>query len=343
MATVFEKTWQFDINRAPSDNTTVLLLSKSLVWYLKAFLTGQQGGAASGLWSCYYSCDSATAGTAADGVDRWGGGTFDGTKIVRAAAGVAHSWFVLKSPSIASPFGSTNWYCIIDFSGSADNTPINLVFSKAAPTGGTTTARPTSTDEWTHAANSQLNDNTNGAMKFHGLLATDGNFVLFASKTGSGLSSFGIIFQVLSNPGRTGDLYPVATFIGYSTSATGPFDCQSNGLIVNTVGAWRMRLFDGSSVSTTTTAGGVIYNTSSMLQSLSYQAAKTDFTDGDVGDAPVYLLNNDASKASKRGRLADICFIVGNPAQGATEPPAGPPASMVVGGLWLPTNTAPIF
>src|SRR3954451_9780282 len=172
MPTTVEKSWQFDPNRLAADNTTVIQLSRAFVWWMKAFLTGQIGGAAQGLWSVYGSCDGVTAGL--DAVDRWTL-AFDGTKIVRAAAGVAHSWMVLKSPLLATPAGDLNFSAILDFSGVADSTPLNLVFCKTAPPGGTTTARPVSVDEWAHTPSLQLNDNTNGTMRFHGFMPTDGS------------------------------------------------------------------------------------------------------------------------------------------------------------------------
>jgi hypothetical protein len=329
-ATAFDKAWQLDHNRAPSDGASVLALSRSFAWFLKAFLKGEQGGATLGLWTCAGSSDGVAAGM--DAVDRWGA-PYNGAKLVRAAAGVAHSWIVLRSPVITTAAGAMTFYCTIDFSGAADSTPINLVFSKAAPTGGSITARPTATDEWTHAANTpSTNDNTAGAMRFHGWLSADGACFMFgAGKNGSGQVNTGILFHVL-NEARATDLYPVATWANYLTTAPGVFGSANTAGLFGNAGGWRMRFADGSGVSTDTrpvfpSAGGTLL---SALFNL-------DFTDQTLGDFPIYLVNADANKNSMRGRLADVRSCVGAPpAQGQVEPLTGPIASVAIGSLWFP-------
>jgi hypothetical protein len=86
--TTFEKTWQFDLNRAAADNTTALGLIKSFYWWWKEFLQGHMvdpiAGVApsAGMWTVLGSSDSVTG--ALDGVDRWQtSGAYDGTKLVR--------------------------------------------------------------------------------------------------------------------------------------------------------------------------------------------------------------------------------------------------------------------
>lgn len=336
MATVFEKTWQFDFNRVPADNTTVLLLSKSFLWWLKAFLKGEQGGALAGLWTCVGSSDSVTAGM--DSVDRWTA-AFDATKIVRAAAGVAHSWIVLKSPAIPTAAGALNFYCIIDVAGAADNTALNLVFSKALPTGGTITARPVATDEWAHTASQQLNDNTNGASRFHGDLATDGSWLISTSKIGSGFAGLAIGFFPFAEA-RAADLYPVATYAAWN-AAVGVGSGGWGYTIFANAANWRSFFYNGGGVSSGGTplqpcngAGTSMVNNSSTFP---------DFIDGAVNDFPVYFWDDTVGKRSLRGRLVDVRWALGVPGQGTTEPLAGPPASCILGACWLPSNQAPLL
>lgn len=68
-----EKTWQSFMNYV-LDSSSATNTGKNAVWFIKAFLTGQVGGAKNvqGLWTIDSSCDGTTAGTAGDGVDRWG-------------------------------------------------------------------------------------------------------------------------------------------------------------------------------------------------------------------------------------------------------------------------------
>lgn len=323
-----EKTWQTDLNRAPSDNTTVLGLSRSWLWYVKAFLKGEVGGATAGLWTCVGSSDSVTAGM--DGTDRWGA-TYDGTKIVRASGAVAHSWIVLRSPNFtAGAITATPFYMTIDYSGTLDYQTV-FVFSKAAPTGGTITARPTATDEWVHTATQgQVNDNTTAAFKFNGWLATDGNFALGAAKTTSGIMYVAQIFQVLSNA-NANDLYPASSFANYLASGTGGFQQSTN--------IWRGRTADGS----VTYAGGsmaVPRGVSGADPVAGMSFATGDVTIGKYLRLPTWLYVTDSGLQSVRGRFVDL--VESGPAltvnQGYVEPASGAPVSQILGYLWFPVN-----
>lgn len=458
MSTVFEKTWQFDLNRAAADNTTVGNLSRSFAWWVKEFLKGNMvdpiaGVApAAGQWTVFGSCDSATAGL--DGVDRWGT-VFDKTKIVRPmvaitsaslfttpsatggslAAGIYRylvfaiddlgrfgpqgsevsatttgttgsvaitwtsytngsyntgapnfrifrtavngatgteslyqdvtvgsggsqtftdtgagwlagstsgitqqtvasvSWIVLKSPLMTTPAGSMNFYYTIAYSGTTDQAPLTIVGSKAAPTGGSITARPTATDEWVHTANLQVNDSTNGTMRWNGWLTTDGTFVVAGAKTGSGLFSVGLAGVLLGDTASV-DQYPFATFVAYSTGTRGAFTDSTFYANAN----WRMRTFDGSVASVACSPVAMqVQNTS--VCGLSYPVGTGDFTTGSLGDMPIYFGDNTASKASIRGRIKDLLYMIGGAASGTVEPIVGTIQSAVLGHLWIPANS----
>src|SRR3954465_5110962 len=90
MPTTFEKSWFLDPNRPhPAGSTSVLDQGKAQLWYWKAFLKGDVGGATLGLWAVIGSSDGVTA--ALDGIDRWigagGSAVYDGTKINRGLQG----------------------------------------------------------------------------------------------------------------------------------------------------------------------------------------------------------------------------------------------------------------
>ena len=91
-------------------------------------------------WTMRYSCNSVTAGAAGDGVDR----ITTNANLVWASAGSAHSWIVLRQTGIA-----TNFELLLSCENAhASGTTLMIVVSPAAGfTGGTTTARPTATDE----------------------------------------------------------------------------------------------------------------------------------------------------------------------------------------------------
>lgn len=322
MATTFEKTWQTALNVAPSDNATVLGLSRSYLWFVKAFLKGETGGATTGLWTCVGSSDSVTAGM--DNSDRWGA-TYDGTKIVRASGAVAHSWIVLKSPNFtAGGITAVPFYMIIQYNGTLDYQAI-FVFSKAAPTGGSITARPTATDEWVHSAGQgQVNDNTTGAHKFNGWLATDGNFAFGAAKTTTGIMQVGQLFHVLSNANSV-DLYPACSLVFYS--ATGAF--LVSGVI-------RGRTADGT---VTFSAGNHAYPRGSS-DTVAMSTTTGDVTVGRYHRLITWLFVADAAVPSIRGRFADIVVAAPSAAsvQGYVEPGTGAPAAAILGNLWFPVN-----
>lgn len=146
-----ELVWSADTNHPFAVQSPDASSAKWYLWYLVHQLLGANTGGvtfSSGLWTTYQSCDGAAYGTAGDGVDRWGA-SFDATKLVAATPDgppntQARSWYVLKSP-VSGGFTSP-MYLIVDMSNSDPAQP-DFWLCKAAPTGGSTVARPTSTDE----------------------------------------------------------------------------------------------------------------------------------------------------------------------------------------------------
>jgi hypothetical protein len=168
------KTWQFDINKTIAATGTIAGTNSALLLSLKNSLKGFGSNPA----TVDHSCSSTVAGSPGDGVDRWA----TAANIVFASAGVAHSWMVLKFAGIAS-----NFQVLISASteGNGAYSNVNWTVSMFASrsvgfTGGTTTARPTASDEqeigrygsgtkWN--ANSGISDST---MRLHVMMSTDG-------------------------------------------------------------------------------------------------------------------------------------------------------------------------
>jgi hypothetical protein len=131
-----DKTWQFTINFGPILNATSLLTSQATLYQVKAAMIGF----ASNPWTVSGSSNSSTSGM--DATDRW----VTSANLVWAAG--AHSWIVLRQAGIATKFE----VCFDLNSGS--DTLMTVVVSPAAGfgtanggTNGTTSARPTATDE----------------------------------------------------------------------------------------------------------------------------------------------------------------------------------------------------
>jgi hypothetical protein len=331
-----EKTWQFDMSRA-LDNSSAANLAKNFLWYIKALLKGEIGGAASGLWTCIGSSDSSTAGM--DNVDRWTN-AFDPTKLVRvAAAGSAHSWIVLQSP-VALTGGPV--YLIIDYVSNVGDTNCQMLLCYSAPTGGSVNARPTSTTESLvtggTTAGRQMVENGTNAHRVHGILSTDGMFFILGSKNGSNLFSCGIVFQML-NEAKPGDTFPGVIYMEYN--AAGIF--AKAALTQNS----------NPSLSVCRILGGgtpVGANGSHLLPTGANDLFATDLSgitdavDGNLNGFPMYFfpfLPALATTYSLKGRFFDWRYTHGGINHGTVSPLVGSPTSMTVGSTYVPTNVAP--
>ncbi len=462
--TTFEKTWQFGINYR-LDSTSTTTTNRHAIWWFKAFLMGQlpqrnfsaslsgdavahvevstttQDVLTQGLWTCYYSSNGTTAGTAGDGYDYWANGTIGiiggttlnmggragltsngavasfttGATIVGAvrltgvtnmaatdvgnfmtitgAATAAnnsatntpfkivqynsatsvdiynplgattdanngaiswvernpyipttnswtsmvcgtgvHPWFVLKSPLALGPY-----YIILDYN-TASAVALNIWMSKTAPTGGTTSARPTATDEvqiLSSVTLSQFMTNV-AASVVHGMLSTDGYFTLsIARGNGTGYCETAWFWQILADT-KSADLYKAVSYYNWQNSGDA---WLLSGLTTNA--RWAGRYFNGS-------------NTLASLQAIYYEYGGTQFilndmtscdlTDSQVDDLPIYLFNNSAGQYTIKGRLVDIRQCPAALPSGFTEPSPSSPTSIALGtfsntgGVWLPCN-----
>lgn len=140
------RTWQFQVNTNTPATGAALGCNQALMFALKEALKGNgawtdsAGGAvaSSGNWVVSYSCDSVAAGAAGDGVDRWAAAA----NLVWNGGANPRSWIVLRQSGIASGFE----VCIYLNSVSPQQATV-VVSPSAGFTGGTTTTRPSATDE----------------------------------------------------------------------------------------------------------------------------------------------------------------------------------------------------
>lgn len=164
-----EKTWQQDPNKIVAASTSLAEKRALLRGIKDALLVGcKAGGGGLVPWTAVYSCDSVAAGAAGDAVDRWDADA----DLVWATAGSAHSWFVLKQTGIAA-----NFQLLISCEGAATGGHLlTVAYSyNAGFTGGTTTARPTATDEIVVLNNGNwVNGNFTAAMRWTAQQSSDG-------------------------------------------------------------------------------------------------------------------------------------------------------------------------
>ncbi len=127
---ILEKTWQYNVNQQTATSGVLVTDCNAMLFKIKQSLTGF----ASTPWTVVMSSDSASAGAA----DYW----ITAANIIHANPGVVHSWIVLQQTGIT---GGPLQICL-DL-GSSDPSYMRIVMSYAGFTGGTTTDRPTATDE----------------------------------------------------------------------------------------------------------------------------------------------------------------------------------------------------
>lgn len=156
------KTWQFNVNNQTTAQGSALADSRKTLRGIKDAMIGF----ATNPWTVRYSCDSVTAGTAGDGVDRWSADT----KLVWANAGTAHSWIVLRQTGI----GPTYELLISCEGTSATGSLLTILTSISGFSGGSRTARPTATDELTVASSGQWISGSDVSNRWSVMQSTDG-------------------------------------------------------------------------------------------------------------------------------------------------------------------------
>jgi hypothetical protein len=353
----------FDPNHALAGATN-LLISQEHIWYWKALLTGEAGAggyAGSGRWTVVGSSDGVTA--ALDAVDRWRGTPYTGNfadvgtaaKLVRAASGTPHSWVVLKSPDALGPY-----YLILDYSTSADNR-IAVIYSKATPTGGSITARPTATDEWVHesfapgqVSEIRLNDGSTVVCHVSGAVSSIGDFFLFGARQGS-LFAQSAFWAIMPADAQPEDTYKIVTLSVYNndnlfgvlrmSSGNNLIQEQlndgSNSLVTcmltrrtDIAGKAAVRSYDYGTIATTGTTGNRLE-----VQS-GFQAA--DSIANRRRRLPLFLqaFNVTPTYWACKGRLPDIYWAMTD-TQGQVAPDPGTVEHVQIGNTWLPMPEAP--
>jgi hypothetical protein len=207
------RVWQYNVNQAkgagggggtwPTDARTIM---RAIVDSLLGF--------SSSPWTVDHSCDSVTAGTPGDGVNRWSADN----KLVWQTNSAPRSWIVLKQTGILSTLQLLISLEANDANVEGDR--VTCAYSIGGLfTGGTTTARPTATDECvfensSHWCNRNSGTNTGMACRLHAMMSTDGKSTRVIMCFG-GIDVSLFLFDVVEN-GTSGWQTPtiVAAFHG---------------------------------------------------------------------------------------------------------------------------------
>lgn len=318
--------WGQMVDRAVDDPTSTATIAKSAVWGLKAFMAGQIGPGGAGAWSVVRSSDGVTDAYS----DLWGT-AYDGSKLVRAAAGVAHSWVVLQAPVT---MGSL--FVCFDLTGPSDNSPLANAskFSKLGfTTGGTILNRPTASDETTGSSWTNLTDIVTFQHKLNGILSPRGDFLFFMESLGHGITFNFMCMK--AQEAKPSDEWPWI-FGGYCNTYA-----SFNNFFLNT-NYYFCRVGAGA------LAPGQFGPLVPHVSTGSYPFLLNLPPNGDYQSHlwpafPSYFGIGDVTLGGVKGRLPDIrlgpVFVNAAGAQSPSLPAAA--EYTLIGGLWLPFTVSP--
>jgi hypothetical protein len=324
------------------DVSTIAQVCKSFFLQVKKLMAGQVSGTngpdgappVGSRWTVVSSSNGTTSGAS----DNWS----TVADIVQAAAGVAHSWVVLQSPTALD--GGTAWQVCIDLS-SATTTQCIIAIAKTAFTGGSTTARPTSVDEVASVV-AQTTLTTVTALGTHRLsrvTTAGGAFHILHITAGSG-TGFHTIFGVKKLVGAgTTDAHKVGFFFESVATTRG-----SGGIVMGSGlynistgnGGWLQRSADGTASAPDTGRGSGIVCPYANSSGVSYYLSSTG-ADGGTGKfygfpAKVWTSHSTSARVAERGTLPDIYIGNAGPAVGTAQPLTGTPERVYVGNWWVP-------
>jgi len=302
-----EKTWQFNVNQSTTTSGVLLTDCRNAMLKIKQSLTGFTSG-----WTVVSSSNSVTASAA----DNWGSTI---TNLVWNPAGTAHSWIVLQQTGVNG--SGTTQICIdLAVPSSALTYEFSYAFSPSAGfTGGSTTARPTATDEYAltnqiwfpssaassvvHCMQSSTGDCTRVFVLSGGICY--GSMIIDTMYSDSPITYKGV-FSYISNPTYSN------LFVG-SVIFQGIFGAIKYGAYVGVEGFYTNTLPSEN--------GGAI----------------SDFTSG-YPICPISLHSQTTSAKGRAGRLSDIYLGSTSAITGIGYPNTGTNQFVQIAGYVLPWN-----
>ncbi len=151
------KTWQFAVNQTVAAQGSGVATDQAILYAVKNILSGF----GTLPWTVRGSSNSSAA--AMDATDRW----TSAAAVVKA--GGAHSWIVLRQTGIA-----TNFELCLDCNSGAGGSITVVISPSAGFTGGSTTARPTATDEIVLINSTTWCSGQDVQHQIHAMQSTDG-------------------------------------------------------------------------------------------------------------------------------------------------------------------------
>jgi len=315
------KTWQFNVNNQTTAQGTALADCRKTLRGIKDAMIGF----ATNPWTVRYSCDSVTAGTAGDGVDRWSADT----NLVWANAGTAHSWIVLRQTGI----GTT--YELLISCENATPSNLTLLTSISGFSGGSTTARPTATDELTVASSVQWIAGTDVSNRWSVMQSTDGQCTRILVGYSGNFTTL-IVLDKPNNP-TTGWSTPNFSALYF---ASGGLNTNTTGVISATSPVARSRIGStNGSVSLTIEGMGNNFSTDTAIGNIANEV------DSSWDMWPLGIACITSGVRGRHGSLFDLWAVSTVRASGDMIPADGSNQFAVFGSFVLPWNgsAAPAF
>ena len=349
------KTWAYSLNQIPTDQTTLALQCSSAWWDFVNLLTATGSGA----WTIESSS---------------GWGSLAG--LVWATGVNTHSWICLKSPVgiVAGNDGTytgdqSRIWLTIDLNYATTSATAKTKFHRTVPTGGTSTAAPTSTYQLSWYADVQfLRTTYAGTARWDFKRTSEGHFIFDIAYLSTGYTPFTLSCLPMTsitkqNDDPAGKDYPYAVVLisrwndgaTYGIGAWGNFKTP----LVNSTG------YDGylaqkglagtldvlgwcsdGAVGTFLTGfmGYKTYTaTSGWNATVSHMIGEIIPSGGDVWsgkrklDSEVPIICSTTGKVAVVGKLADITCAGGLYNQGSLDN-IDSPAAIYMGDYWFPTN-----
>ena len=162
-----EKTWQYSVNQQIASTSTVNGDCQTQIYRIKQALISF----ASNPWTVVSSSNTSTSGAS----DLW-----VGPSSIQGNSFSPHSWIVLQQTGV---FGGPMQICL-DMNSSQYYQMSLVMSSSAGFTGGTTSARPTATDEFMVLNQSTWTNSSSSSSVLHALMSSDGASTRIILSTG---------------------------------------------------------------------------------------------------------------------------------------------------------------
>lgn len=309
------KTWQISRNISCPPAGSTLAKARFQMRTLKNTLIGFGSGA----WTVRGSSSSVAAGM--DSVDRWAADA----DLVWNNSGSAHSWIVLRQTGIA-----TNFELCIDLNQTFERSGSIIVSPAAGFTGGSTTARPTATDEIVLINNAEIQPEFDVQSYLNVWQSTDGS----ACRIVLWQANIQRMFWLFEKPRNPRASWANPSFSIVMSSAGG----SSQAIFSNLFRAYASAL-GRSRIGTTTALMTCTGETAQagFLPSTSPTATSANEIDLAWDMYPIGLATDTVGVRGRHGLLHDIWWAPTSVGQGDTAPNDSADRQFVkMGDLWLP-------